>query len=95
MVVINIGGYLIYRGYPDRKVFVDGRNVDYGMDFLTRTYAAGVNPDRWKELAERYHVDYALVDYDAIQEKDRLPYSVILDRNADWPLVYIDDWVAI
>jgi len=91
----GIGGYLIYRGYPDRKVFIDGRNVDYGMDFLTHTYAAGINPAEWKELAERYDVGYALIDYDAIQEKDRLPYSVILDRDSEWPLVYLDDWVAV
>ena len=91
----GIGGYLIYRGYPDRKVFIDGRNVDYGMDFMTRTYAAGVNSAVWKELAERYGITYALIDYDAIREKDRLPYSVILDQDPQWPLVYLDDWVAV
>lgn len=91
----GIGGYLIHRGYPDRKVFIDGRNVDYGMDFMTRTYAAGVNEQHWKSLVERYGVTYAVVDYDAIREKDRLPYSSHLDVNPDWSLVYLDDWVAV
>lgn len=91
----GIGGYLIYRGHPDRKVFIDGRNVDYGMDFMTRTYAAGVSPQHWQELAERYRIDYALIDYDAIRQKDRLPYSIVLEGNPDWPLVYLDDWVAV
>ncbi len=91
----GIGGYLIHRGYPDRKVFIDGRNVDYGMDFMTRTYAAGVNEQHWKSLTERYGVTYAIVDYDAIRENDRLPYSAHLDLNPDWPLVYLDDWVAV
>ncbi len=91
----GIGGYLIYRGYPDRKVFIDGRNVDYGMDFMTRTYAAGVNSAVWEDLVERYGITYALIDYDAIREENRLPYSAILDRNPEWPLVYLDDWVAV
>ncbi len=91
----GIGGYIIHRGFPERKVFIDGRNVDYGMDFMTLTYAAGVNEQRWQELTERYGVTYALVDYDAIRERDRLPYSWHLDRNPDWPLVYLDDWVAV
>ena len=91
----GIGGYLIHRGYPDRKVFIDGRNVDYGMDFMTHTYAAGVNEQHWKSLTEQYDVTYAVVDYDAIREKDRLPYSSHLDVNPDWPLVYLDDWVAV
>lgn len=91
----GIGGYLMHRGYPNRKVFIDGRNVDYGMAFMTQTYAAGVDEQRWKTLTERYGVTYAVIDYDAIREKDRLPYSWHLDRNPDWPLVYLDDWVAV
>jgi tetratricopeptide (TPR) repeat protein len=91
----GIGGYLIHRGYPERKVFIDGRNVDYGMDFMTRTYAAGVNRDEWDHLVERYAIDYAIIDYDAIREQDRLPYGAILDEHPDWSLVYLDDWVAV
>lgn len=91
----GIGGYLIYRGYPDRKVFIDGRNVDYGFDFMARTYAAGINPDRWNELVNQYNISYALVDYDAIKQQNQLPYSSILDTHPDWALVYLDDWVAV
>jgi tetratricopeptide (TPR) repeat protein len=91
----GIGGYLINRGYPDRKVFIDGRNVDYGFDFMAHTYAAGINPDHWKELENTYNLSYALIDYDAIKQKGSLPYSMILDHNPDWSLVYLDDWVAV
>lgn len=91
----GIGGYLIYRGYPDRKVFMDGRNVDYGMEYLTHAYAAGVSPEEWDALTKRYDIGYAVIDYDAIRLKDRIPYSTILDRNPQWSLVYLDDWVAV
>ncbi len=91
----GIGGYLIYRGYPDRKVFIDGRNVDYGFDYMARAYAAGVDASRWKELEDTYNFTYAIVDYDAIQREKDLPYSTILDKDKQWPLVYLDDWVAV
>ncbi len=91
----GIGGYLIYRGYPDRKVFLDGRNVDYGFDYLAHAYAAGVDPAHWKTLEDKYGFTYAMVDYDAIRREKDLPYSTILDTDAQWPLVYLDDWVAV
>lgn len=91
----GIGGYLMYRGYPDRKVFIDGRNVDYGFEFMARAYAAGLDRDRWDDLAQRFNFSYAVVDYDAIKEKDGIPYIQILERHPDWALVYMDDWVAV
>ncbi len=91
----GIGGYLIYRGYPDRKVFIDGRNVDYGFDYMAHAYAAGVNPERWKELTDKYNITHAIVDYDAIKQPDRLPYSFHLDTNPDWVPVYVDDWTTV
>lgn len=91
----GIGGYLIYRGYPDRKVFIDGRNVDYGFDFLAHAYAAGVSRDQWDELVHQYDISYAIIDYNAIRQKDSLPYSSILDTHPDWAMIYLDDWVAV
>lgn len=93
----GIGGYLEFRGYPDRKVFIDGRNVDYGMDLMTRTFAAGVNPQAWADLEERYGLTYALVDYDAaaFREEDQYPFSDHLDSNGGWALVYLDDWTGV
>lgn len=91
----GIGGYLMHRGYPDRKIFIDGRNVDYGFDFMARTYAAGIDRDRWDDLVHLYGITYAVIDYDAIRQPDRLPYSVILDAHPEWALVYVDDWTAI
>lgn len=88
----GIGGYFIHRGFP---VFIDGRNVDYGMDFMTLTYAAGINEKQWNDLVERYNITYAVVDYDAIRLEDHIPYSMVLDDNAEWTLTYMDDWTAV
>ncbi len=91
----GIGGYLIWRGLPNRRVFIDGRNVDYGFDMMMKTYAAGLDVTKWKELADEYRLTSAMVDYDAIRTADSQPYSQILDVSSDWTEVYIDDWVAV
>lgn len=91
----GIGGYLIYRGYPNRKVFIDGRNVDYGFEYMARAYAAGLDREQWDDLSEAYHITYAIVDYDAIRESDSLPYAMVLDTHPDWAMAYLDDWVAV
>ncbi len=95
----GIGGYLIHRGYPDpaRKVFIDGRNVDYGFAMMNQTYLAGTDPVQWQKLDDKYHFTYAVVDYFANEneKKHLLYYSQFLDVRPDWALVYFDDWVAI
>ena len=93
----GFGGYLIHRGYPDRKVFFDGRNVDHGFALMNLAYLAGQEAEQWKKMQHRYDFTYAVVDYPANtdQEKKTIQYAEHLDTNAEWPLVYLDDWVAI
>lgn len=91
----GIGGYLMYRGYPQRLVYLDGRNVDYGYAFLQDTFKAGFDAAAWQKLEDRYQLTYALIDYDAINELDKLPYSAHLDSNPEWSLVFMDDRVAV
>lgn len=90
----GIGGYLIYRGYPQRLVYIDGRNVDYGFDFMGRTYAASLDPQAWEAVTKEYGATYALIDYDAIKEENSMPFDH-LSRNEQWRLVYLDDWVGV
>lgn len=91
----GVGGYLIYKGYPERKVFIDGRNVDYGFDFMAATYAAGIDTKAWDAMEKKYNLTVALVDYDAITDPTSIPYSNHLDKNKSWALVFIDDTSAI
>lgn len=93
-----IGDYLLFRGYPNRQVYVDGRNIDHGYDFLYRTGAAGFNPDVWKQLEDKYHFTYAVIEYTlapGAKPEDGLPYVAHLNRNPAWKLVYVDDWIAV
>lgn len=93
-----IGDYLLYRGYPDRKVYMDGRNIDYGYDFLREASLAGFDSKVWDRLEKKYDVTYAIIEYPlapgASAEND-LPYVTYLSKNPAWTLVYIDDAVAV
>ena len=91
----GIGGYLSYRGYPHRPIYMDGRNVEFGFETMYNTYFAGEHPELWQELEDRYQFTYAIIDYDAIEQKGRLPYVEHLGKNPHWQLVYLDDWAGI
>lgn len=91
----GIGGYLMYRGYQTRPVYIDGRNVDYGFVFMSKTYLAGQDSEQWQKLEDKYRFSYAVVDYDAARPDGKPPGIPHLDTNPTWRLVYLDDWTAI
>jgi hypothetical protein len=60
---VAFGGYVLWRAFPPRKVFIDGRNeVD---PTLLRDLARARSDSReWEALLDRHGVDGALVRYD-------------------------------
>ena len=93
----DVGAYFLFRGYPDRKVFVDGRNVDYGYEFLKEMAAAAQNANVWQKLEDQYGLTYAVFNYtpDQYTHTESIPYANHLNPNSDWALVYLDDRTAI
>jgi hypothetical protein len=60
---VAFGGYLLWRLYPPRQAFIDGRNEVNPA--LLREVARGRSDSRaWSELLSRYGIDGALVRYD-------------------------------
>ena len=77
------GGYFIYRFHPRHKVFFDGRSDMYGEDFV-KEYQRITNLDyRWREILEKYKVDWILlpVDYGLCSA---------LKEQRDWQILYDD-----
>ncbi|MCF7845052.1 MAG: hypothetical protein K9M03_04475 [Kiritimatiellales bacterium] len=91
----SVGQYLEYRGYPDRKVFIDGRNVDHGYEFMSKTLYAAYDIDLWKELESTYNFTYAIIDYRPKKDPDNNYLYGHLDENPRWHLVFIDDLYAV
>ena len=75
------GGYLIYRWYPHRKVFIDGRIDMYGAE-IVREYlqVATVKPE-WRDVLDKYGVRTVLTaKHSAV--------SVLLTAAGDWERVF-------
>lgn len=83
----RLGGYLIWRHYPDRPVFIDGRNLVYGSEFFVRYEASLFDMEAWEALAGEYGVDYAVLDF-RDQGVRRLVHHLV--RHPDWAWVYFD-----
>jgi hypothetical protein len=81
------GGYLIYRLYPAKKVFVDGRADVYGKDLSI--VGLGIQNARydWKRQLNRFAVDMVIVKPDA-------PLATELKVSPDWAMLF-DDGKAI
>jgi len=86
------GNYLLYRG---QKVFIDGRNVDYGYDFLRRTINAGGEVTDFRSLEKEFGFTVAVVQFEYFAQLNPLPFASVLDGLDDWALVEIDDASAI
>ncbi|MCC6863175.1 MAG: hypothetical protein IT158_31655 [Bryobacterales bacterium] len=81
------GDFLIYRLYPDTKVFIDGRSDFYGEKFGQK-YLDTLNVKYdWESNLARYRVDTILLPCDA-------PLSGALKESSRWRVLY-DDKTAI
>jgi len=81
------GDYLIYRLYPQTRVFVDGRSDFYGSDFEQK-YTDVMNVQYgWEETLRRFGVDTVLLPPNAA-------LTGALKESSRWKVVY-DDGVAL
>jgi len=81
------GDYLIFKGYPEQKVFIDGRSDFYGPD-LGKEYLDMVQGRYdWRALMNKYHFDLVLAPVD-------WPLVSLLKNQADWGVVE-DDGKAV
>jgi hypothetical protein len=59
------GGYLLFRAWPDMKVFIDGQTDFYG-EALTREYEQVITlKDGWEQVLTRHHVDWVIMPTDS------------------------------
>lgn len=85
----ELDGHLLALG---GKTFVDGRNIDFGDEFLTRLFAAGATTESWNALEQEYGFTTALID---ISDSEPMPYISHLRDNPSWVLVFMDDFTAV
>lgn len=82
------GGYLIWKLYPQREVYIDGRADVYGDAFMEETLGASAGERNWREPLERYGVRTVFI-------KPNAPLASLLRQDAGWQSVYEDQQAVI
>ncbi len=91
----DIGGYLIFHLYPDKKVFVDNRPEAYPVDFLQNTYISMQNNEEvWNTELEKW--DFNIIYF---YRRDMTPWAqqFLITRLNDslWAPVFVDNYTVI
>jgi hypothetical protein len=82
------GGYLLYRLWPEKQVFIDGQTDFYG-EGLTREYLAVIDASPgWEEILDRYGVEWIILPPDRT-------VSPWLDQSAEWERQYEDETAVV
>lgn len=91
----DIGSYIIYRGYPKYRTFVDGRPEAYPAPFFNDIYIpTQANYQKFKEAEKEYNFQTVIFSH-----TDQTPWGAAFLENIvkdeSWKLVYIDDFIVI
>jgi hypothetical protein len=82
------GGYLIWRLYPEYKVFIDGRADVYGDTFIEEYLQVYQLRGSWTAPLESYGVRLILIDPGSA-------LSTVLGESASWDRAYADDEAVV
>ncbi len=86
---ICFGGYILWRAYPERRVYIDGRNFDAPLyrDYLDCQFEW----NKMVEIIEKYNVDNILLRYPLQKETGNENHHRMIMDSRQWGLVYFDD----
>ena len=84
------GGYILYRDWPNEKVFIDGQTDFYG-ETLFREYldVMSMGSD-WEKILDKYNVAWML-----IPRNEPLAQTLKADQTDPWNVIYEDDTAII
>jgi hypothetical protein len=91
----NAGGYLIWRLYPQHKVFIDGRAISdeaYEEYLVVLSGYAASSPDvqGWEQVLDRFGLQVILINPLDEVTGDILPLISALIASDAWRLIYYD-----
>ena len=101
---VRFGGWLILRHYPERRVFLDDRN-ELHEPLLAEIHSdlASSDPTAWQAMLDRYHIEVALLRYNApftVLRPDGETvglrgFSTLWFPAERWALLYWDDTAMV
>lgn len=84
----DLGGYMIWKLWPEYRVFVDGRLVEYGAKFVEDSFYFW-KPEIWGRLDKEYGFSAAVIPQESFYACGNI------DRLKEWALVYWDDGALV
>jgi hypothetical protein len=82
------GGYLLYRSWPEQKVFIDGQTDFYG-EALTRQYEQVITlSGEWEGILDQYQVSWMIMPTGSALIR-------ALNSDPNWGVVYQDPTAVI
>ena len=82
------GGYMLYRQWPERLVFIDGQTDFYGEE-LTRQYQQVVHfQDDWADVLDQHDVAWAILPSDSLAARE-------IQQELGWAVLYEDNTAVI
>ncbi len=82
------GGYLIWRLYPDYRVYIDGRADVYGGDLMKEFLAVNDGNRTWREPLDNHNIRTVLV-------KPDVALASLLRQDSGWQKVFEDKQAII
>ena len=82
------GGYLIWKLYPDYRVYIDGRADVYGDAFMEEFLSAQSGQTGWRGPLDKYGIRTVLI-------KPDLALASLLREDAAWQNVFEDQQAVI
>ncbi len=84
----GFGDWLVFHA-PERQVFIHGRNEVFPEAFYEDYLAAHRDPDAFRRLADRWDLQWTLLEYTLTDYGDREAMPALL-RDPDWVPIYWD-----
>ncbi len=82
------GGYLIWRLYPERLVYIDGRADLYGDALFADYLQVWRAHPQWAEVLSRYEIEAVLCESQG-------PLATVLTTSTSWQIIYLDEMAAV
>jgi tetratricopeptide (TPR) repeat protein len=84
----SIGGYLIWRLFPERRVYFDGRWEVYGDEFFENFKLVSADPSVFEAQVESMGIGYAVFPHKMGHMRRLLAH---MTESPDWELVHFDE----
>ncbi len=92
----GMGGYLIWRLYPDKKVFNDGRSLELDVyneyNIVAQAYSGRAMS--WQDIIKRYNISYVVMP-PLLPRGEIYPIVEKILEQEDWVLIYRDQLTLI